>query len=425
MADFIFNSKRGFKVKGIGGIFLNDRNRESSENKEFLRRKTIKGEKFPRDGKTPRGSEFLGSEEIVKNKELMSINDKEFLGNKWSFNFLKKLTALFLSFTIIYSQFFFTILLSQITINSIIKITSDSDNPYQLSLLTSEAHASSLDSNIPHSIQNPMNNIVDNPIPYIEIDNSIGKGETGLDRSQNGTPIIHINNPNDSGISANYYKDFNVTNENLIFNNHQGEAVSTNLGGVIYGNPNFKNPNGKEADIILNEITANRQTKIEGYMEIAGKKADLIIANPNGIMVSGGGFLNTSRLALITGSSLNGNNCDPSTNPSSCSSFDLNNNLNPFQLSTNPNATITIVGRNITDNQGRSVAYNLGIDASNQDYLALISRVVQINGDIIGNLNTNLEIKTGNNKASYNKDIKEFEVDSDDSKEQLKPEFAI
>jgi filamentous hemagglutinin len=299
-----------------------------------------------------------------------------------------------------------------------------------------------------YSVQHPLNNIKDNPIPYIEIDNSIPINNNGdtysngnnteLDRAQNGTPIIHINIPTEQGVSANYYRDFNVTEENLIFNNHKGQDINTNLGGMIYGNPNFNKPNGKEADIILNEIKTNRQTNINGYVEIAGKKADLIIANPNGIMVSGGGFINTSKLSLITGKSLNGldeNNPCNIENSNNCSSFDLsNNNLNPFQLSTNPNATITVVGRNITDDQGRIVAYNLGIDATNTDYLALISRVVQINGDIVGNNNTEVQIKTGNDKAYYNKD-NGFEITSDntnnseddDNNDNInnKPEFAI
>jgi filamentous hemagglutinin family protein len=279
-----------------------------------------------------------------------------------------------------------------------------------------------------------MNNVIDNPVPYIEIDNSIpinnngdtyGNGNnTYMDRSQNGTPIIHINIPTEQGVSVNYYRDFNVTEENLIFNNYKGQDVNTNLRGMIYGNPNFNKRDingkevGKEANIILNEITTNRQTNLNGYIEIAGKKADLIIANPNGITVSGGGFINTSRLSLITGKSL-----DSNTNLS----FDTNNNLNPFQLSTNPNAIITIIGRNIVDDQKRPVAYNLGIDATNTNYLALIGRVVQINGDIVGSNNTKLEIKTGNDKAYYNND-KGFEGVTNDNSEdnaETKPEFAI
>jgi filamentous hemagglutinin family protein len=317
-------------------------------------------------------------------------------------NTIKKLISLFLSLSILTSNILFTIILTQAAMDVAIGLTNKLlPNNYQLSIVNYQfAHATNPDNYIQgdnasaeYSVQHPLNNIIDNPIPYIDIDNTVGRGETYLDRAQNGAPILNINRPTEQGVSANYYKDFNITEENLIFNNHRGEDVSTNLGGMIYGNPNFNKDNGKEATIILNEITTNRQTNLNGYVEIAGKKADLIIANPNGIMIGGGGFLNTAKLSLITGKSLDSNN----------SSFDTNGNLNPFQLSTNPNAIITVVSRNLTDDQGRAVAYNLGIDATDTDYLALISRIIEINGDIIGN---DIELKTGNDKAYYNKKLK-------------------
>lgn len=260
----------------------------------------------------------------------------------------------------------------------------------------------------------PPQNIKDNPIDHITPDNSVNipgtNNNTHLDRTQNGTPMVNINNANNQGISANYYKDFNVDNQNLILNNHKGEAVNTQLGGVVYGNPNFNNTNGREADIILNEITTNRISNINGYIEVAGKRADVIIANPNGIMVGGAGFINTNRLSMITGSSLNQNTINGTK-----SSFDQNGNLNPFLLTDtnkNPNAIIQVVGRNITDNQGNIVAYNLGIDAQDVRYADLISRVVKINGNIHGNIiqtedkpfATEVNIKTGNDRAYYNTD---------------------
>ena len=36
-------------------------------------------------------------------------------------------------------------------------------------------------------------------------------------------------------------------------------------------------------------------------MEVAGKRADIVIANRNGIHVNGGGFLNSDRVTLTTG----------------------------------------------------------------------------------------------------------------------------
>ena len=332
-------------------------------------------------------------------------------------NFLnfKKLLSTILSSTIIYSQITFSFIITQSIAQSIISAISIK-KAYAFNEIV------------------PPQNIKDNPIDHIQIDNTVnipnnntgGNGNNAyLDRTQNGTPMVNINNANSQGISANYYKDFNVNQENLILNNHKGQAVNTQLGGAIYGNPNFNNPNGREADIILNEITTNRVSNIDGYVEVAGRRADVIIANPNGIMVGGAGFINTNRLSMITGKSLDG-----TTN----SSFNQNGELNPFLLTNtdkNPNAIIQVVGRNITDNQGNIVAYNLGIDAQDVRYADLVSRVVKINGNIHGSNNTEVNIKTGNDKAEYNKQdgfkitSKTNTNNTENQEDTEKPEFAI
>ena len=309
------------------------------------------------------------------------------------FDICKKLISSIISYTLIYSQITFTFFITQ----SIISVVS-TNNVYAYNEII------------------PPQNIKDNPINHIEIDNSVNipnnndnrnNGNNAyLDRAQNGTPMVNINNANNQGISANYYKDFNVNQENLILNNYKGESVNTQLGGVIYGNPNFNikdnngNNVGREADIILNEITTNRVSNINGYIEVAGRKADVIIANPNGLMVGGAGFINTSRLSMITGSSLN-------PNTPNGTSFDANGNLNPFLLTDtnqNPNAIIQVVGQNVFDKNGNPVAYNLGIDAKDVKYADLISRVIKLNGNIVGSDNIEVNIKTGNDKAYYNRD---------------------
>ncbi|MDR1195046.1 MAG: filamentous hemagglutinin N-terminal domain-containing protein, partial [Endomicrobium sp.] len=149
----------------------------------------------------------------------------------------------------------------------------------------------------------PLNNIKDRPVSWIEADNKAGRGEIEIDRAQNGTPIININRAGEGGVSANYYKEFNVNQEHVILNNYKGEAVNTKLGGTIYGNPNYNKEGAREADIILNEVTGNNRTNIDGYIEVGGKKADLVIANANGITVGGAGFINVGRMSLITGRS--------------------------------------------------------------------------------------------------------------------------
>ena len=38
-----------------------------------------------------------------------------------------------------------------------------------------------------------------------------------------------------------------------------------------------------------------------GYVEVAGDRADIVMANRNGITVNGGGFLNSGRVTLTSG----------------------------------------------------------------------------------------------------------------------------
>ncbi|MDR3259964.1 MAG: filamentous hemagglutinin N-terminal domain-containing protein, partial [Fusobacteriaceae bacterium] len=52
----------------------------------------------------------------------------------------------------------------------------------------------------------------------------------------------------------------------------------------------------------MNDVTGKNRTAINGYVEVAGRKADVVIANRNGIAVNGGGFINVGRATLTTGS---------------------------------------------------------------------------------------------------------------------------
>jgi filamentous hemagglutinin len=57
------------------------------------------------------------------------------------------------------------------------------------------------------------------------------------------------------------------------------------------------------AKIIVIEVVSDKPTILAGPIEIYGEKADLIIANPNGIVCNGCAFVNVGRVSLITGSS--------------------------------------------------------------------------------------------------------------------------
>ena len=122
-------------------------------------------------------------------------------------------------------------------------------------------------------------------------------GHTTLDTSANGTPVVNIARPNSSGVSHNTYIEFNVPIQGTILNN-SGKEVKTKLAGYIYGNQNVKNGS---ASLILNEVSGTNRSHLNGYMEVAGHSADVIVANPNGITVNGGGFINIPKATLTTG----------------------------------------------------------------------------------------------------------------------------
>ena len=74
--------------------------------------------------------------------------------------------------------------------------------------------------------------------------------------------------------------------------------MNTELAGYIMGNPNLVGPT---ANTILNEVTGTGATSMNGALEVAGNKAHVIIANPNGISVNNGTFINANSATLTTG----------------------------------------------------------------------------------------------------------------------------
>ena len=107
---------------------------------------------------------------------------------------------------------------------------------------------------------------------------------------------IDIASPNDKGISINEYSKLNTPKEGTVFNNSRAGAISKTA-GYIPPNPRL---NRGEAKLIINQVNSPLPSNLQGNIEIAGKKADLIIANPSGINVNGATIINSSSTTLST-----------------------------------------------------------------------------------------------------------------------------
>lgn len=124
-----------------------------------------------------------------------------------------------------------------------------------------------------------------------------GTTNTNIDTARNGVTVVNIANPNSKGLSHNKFNKYSVDQTGLILNNNRNTSANTQLAGHIFGNTNL-NANAK---VILNEVTSTARTHLNGYTEVAGQRADLVIANPNGITMNGAGFINTSNVSFSTG----------------------------------------------------------------------------------------------------------------------------
>ncbi len=183
-----------------------------------------------------------------------------------------------------------------------------------------------------------------------------------IDTAQNGTTVVQIAKPSAAGVSRNLYQQFDITQNGLILNNSY-KLSKTQLAGYIQGNANLA---GGSARIILNEVTGHQISHLRGYLEVAGQRADVVIANRNGIVGNGFGFINTNRGVLTTGVPV----------------FGGNGSLEAFRVT---GGQISVEGE--------------GINANEADRVDLISRAVTVNAGIWAQ---ELNAITGSNQVDYN-----------------------
>ncbi|UYZ77091.1 filamentous hemagglutinin N-terminal domain-containing protein (plasmid) [Moraxella bovis] len=174
-----------------------------------------------------------------------------------------------------------------------------------------------------------------------------------------GIVSVNIATPNDKGLSNNHYSQFDVGSTGAVLNNNR-KAVNTQIAGYVQANPFMAKG---EASTILNQINSNNPSHLGGFIEVAGKRADVIIANPNGLVINGTGFINAGNVHLVAA---NGK-------------FDQGQ-ITGYQVNTG------------------NIEVNGKLNLQNTDYAALIAKTAQINDEIYAG--SVLDIVTGENTVT-------------------------
>ncbi|MFR8649593.1 hemagglutinin repeat-containing protein [Dialister invisus] len=201
-----------------------------------------------------------------------------------------------------------------------------------------------------------------------------------VEETANSIPLVSITAPSSGGVSRNEYETFNVPDKGAILNNSY-TLSKTELAGYVQGNNNMAE---RPAKIIVNEVTGAGSTSMDGFLEVAGNRADVVIANPNGITVNGGGFINTGKAFLTTGKPV----------------YDGEDHLQRFDIT---GGDILIEGK--------------GLGGKETESLAILSRAVKINAGIWAE---DLHITTGANTV----DAKTLEASAIEGKGG-RPAFAL
>ncbi|WP_276836584.1 hemagglutinin repeat-containing protein [Megasphaera stantonii] len=206
-----------------------------------------------------------------------------------------------------------------------------------------------------------MDSVLAATAPILPDTNAPASRQPLVQQTANGIPLVQIAGPSAGGVSINQYSNFNVPKEGAILNNSH-TVVNTQLAGYIQGNPNIARG---QAKIIVNEVTSTNPTALNGFLEVAGGRASVVIANPNGIAVNGGGFINTAQAMLTTGKPV----------------YDSSNNLSRLHIT---GGTVSINGN--------------GLDASQTDSVDILARAVEVNAGVWAN---QANVITGANDVNY------------------------
>ncbi len=191
-------------------------------------------------------------------------------------------------------------------------------------------------------------------------------GKTVAYTAGNGVPIIDINTANAAGLSHNKFTSYNVDARGLVLNNGNMEQLSrlSQLAGQVAANANL----AQQARVILNEVVSTNRSVLAGFTEVLGGRADVVVANPNGITCSGCGFINSDRVTLTTGTP----------------TFGADGSLGGFNV-----------------NRGDVLVNGTGANATAQQIFDIVARSVKVDGKINTSDTGSLGITAGANNWSY------------------------
>lgn len=199
--------------------------------------------------------------------------------------------------------------------------------------------------------------------------NAANRPVVGVGKNSQGqnVPVVNIQTPV-NGVSHNIYKQMDVLSNGVVLNNSRTGAGSATVGNVG-ANPFLAKG---EARLILNEINSTAATRFEGNLEVAGQRADVVIANPAGINIKGGGFINANKAIFTTGKA----------------QLNADGSLKQFVVD---QGKVTV-----TANTGSTLG--LGGNNNNADYVDIYARALDLNAQL--HANQDINVITGANTIS-------------------------
>ncbi|MCO4836760.1 MAG: filamentous hemagglutinin N-terminal domain-containing protein, partial [Oceanospirillaceae bacterium] len=214
----------------------------------------------------------------------------------------------------------------------------------------------------------------------ILVDKSVAGVKPMVLTAPNGVPLVNIATADANGVSKNQYTQFDVNSEGVILNNSLN-PVNTTLGGYVPGNSQLGD---YSARIILNQVNGSSVSSLNGYLEVAGQNAQVIVANENGITCNGCGFINTSAGTLTTG--------QVHTGVGGVSNYQVQQGLlqiNGTGLNASNTPELTLMGRHIkVDAPIHAQALNL---VAGVNEVAANNSATQINSHIPASSNTAID----------------------------------